>query len=141
MKSEALLIFTDMCYPFHHLKWIKNLVGSWVYKIKSHVVNVIRTWVDIRNIHNSKLAFEVFDINCHLSIPPCQVMQNGNSYNWEIFRFKCGCIHTGYKQGNLQRELKVTHKDFAILNSHKTVIYLLFIKIPNFFVAKQKNLK
>ena len=60
-----------------------------------------------------------------------------------IFRTQCGCIHTGYcyQQERLQRELKMIHIDFAILNSHVTVTYLRFTKSTNFFVVKQKNLK
>ena len=85
-----------------------------------HVVYAIRVSVDTRKIN------QVFDINCHLSIPCCQVMQIENSYNW------CGCIHTGYKQESLRMELKMTHLDFFILNSHVTVTFLRFIKSSNF---------
>ena len=84
---------------------------------------------------------QVFDINCHLSISPCQVVQIENSYNWQTFRSECGCIHTGYKQESLQRELKMTHMNFAILNNYVTVIYLRFTKSSNFFVVKRNNLK
>ena len=71
------------------------------------------------------------------------MVQVANSYNWWIFRSQCGCIYTGYRQeGRLKmtRESKMTHKDFAILNSHVTVIYLRFIKSINFYEVKQKNL-
>ena len=36
------------------------------------------------------------------------------------------CIHTGYKQEGLHRELKMTHIDFGILNSHVTIIYHIY---------------
>ena len=111
--------------PFSPLK-IDKKFGK-ILSIKPNLMLFMsRTWVDI---------------NCHLSTPSCHAVQIGNSYNWQTFRSKCGCIHTGYKQGSLQRRLKMTHKDFAILNSHVTVMYLTFIKSTNFFVVKQKNLK
>ena len=34
----------------------------------------------------------------------------------------------------------MTYMDFAILNSHVTVIHLRFIKSTSFFVVKQKHL-
>ena len=40
-----------------------------------------------------------------------------------------------------QGELKLNHKNFTILNSHVTVIYLRFIKNTYFYVVKQKNRK
>ena len=64
-------------------------------------------------------------------LTPCQVVQVPNSYEWQAFRSQCGCMNTNYKQKYLQRELKITHIDFIILNSHVTVIYLRFIKSTN----------
>ena len=49
--------------------------------------------------------------------------------------------HRGYKQEGLHREIKMTHIDFAFLNSHVTVIYLRFIKNTYFYVEKENNLK
>ena len=48
-------------------------------------------------------------------------------------------IHTGYKQEDLSRDLKLTHINFTILISHVTVSYLRFIKTTNCYVVKQKN--
>ena len=42
-----------------------------------------------------------------------------------------------YIQGQLK--LKLTHINFAILNSHVIVIYLRFIKSIYFYGVKQKN--
>ena len=70
----------------------------------------------------------MFHINYHLSLQPCQLVQIRNSYNWYTIKSKCGYIHIGYKQESLQSELKMTHLDFAILNSYVTVTYLRFIK-------------
>ena len=67
---------------------------------------------------------QLFNTNCHLSIPSCQVMQIGNSYNWQTSRPKLVCIHAGYKQESLRKELKKTH-----------------IKSTKFFVVIQKYLK
>ena len=52
---------------------------------------------------------------------------------------QCKCIHTGYKPEGLNRKLKMTHIDFAILNSHVTVIYLRFIKITILSGKIKKN--
>ena len=54
----------------------------------------------------------------------------------------CGCTQAIkqekiYKQG----QLKLPHINFAILNSHVTIIYLRFIKSIYFYVVKQKNRK
>ena len=35
----------------------------------------------------------------------------------------------------------MTHKDFAVLNSHVTVIYLRFIKNTSFFCSKTEKFK
>ena len=48
-------------------------------------------------------------------------------------------IYTGYKQEGLSRDLELTHINFALLNSHVTVIYLRFIKTTNCYVVKQKS--
>ena len=107
-------------------------------QIKLHVVHVIIIWFHIRKMHTSKLNI------CLTSFIIFQYHLVRWGVNWNIqlvdLQIFSGCtIHTGYKQESLQRELKMTHIDFAILNSHVTVIYLRS-KAP-FFVVKQKNLK
>ena len=37
----------------------------------------------------------------------------------------------------MTRESKMTHKDFAILNSQVTVIYLRFVKASNSYMRSQ----
>ena len=45
------------------------------------------------------------------------------------------------QEGVHQRQLKMTHINFAILNSHVTVISLTFIKNTYFYPVKKKKLK
>ena len=53
---------------------------------------------------------------------------------------QCGCIHTGYKQEGLLRQLKINHIDFAVLNSHVKVIYLKIYQKHFFSCTKtEKN--
>ena len=49
-------------------------------------------------------------------------------------------MHTGYKQESLQRELHITHIDFAILNSHVIVIFKIYLK-HKFLCRKTEKLK
>ena len=54
----------------------------------------------------------------------------------------CGCTQA-IKQEKVytQGQLKLTHINFSILNSHVTVIFLRFIKNTYFYVVKQTNRK
>ena len=78
-------------------------------------------WVDIRKMHSSKLTkclTSIVIFQCHL-IRWCklEIHTTGRSSDLSVG------VHTGYKQESLHRELKMTHIDFAILNSHVTVIW------------------
>ena len=122
--------------PFKVDQKVGNILS---YTIKFHVAYVIKISADIRKIHNNKL------IKCLTSIVIFQYhvlrqckLEIHTIVRPSTFRYKCGCIHTSHKQESLQSELKITHKDFAILNSHVTVIYLRFIKITNFLWQKFK---
>ena len=103
-------------------------------QIKFHVVYVIKIWVDIRKMHTSKLT------NCLASI----VIIQYHLARWCKFEIHTidrpsdlsVDVYTGYKQGSLQRELKMTSIDFAILNSYVAVTHLRFIKSTNFCVVK-----
>ena len=52
----------------------------------------------------------MFDISCHLSLPPNQMVQVANSYNCQTIRSQCEYMHTGHKQEGLHRQLKMTHR-------------------------------
>ena len=69
-----------------------------------------------------------FDISCHLSLTPCQLVQIANSCNWWTFRSRCD-VYTGHQaRRSTQVQLKLTHISFAIVNSYVTGTYLRFIK-------------
>ena len=71
-----------------------------------------------------------FDISCHLSLPPFELVQIENLSQLVDLQFSCWCIWQAIKQEIVCTlgQLKLTHINFAILNSHVTVIYLRFIK-------------
>ena len=65
-----------------------------------------------------------FDINCHLSLPPCSLVQIETHPVGEppdlmrvLHRLSTQRLYT-------QWQLKLTHTNFAILNSYEAVIYL-----------------
>ena len=62
-----------------------------------------------------------FDISCHLSLLPCQLVQIAH------IRSQCACKH------------KLLNSHVVILNSHVTVINLRFIKNTYLYAVKQKN--
>ena len=93
-----------------------------------------RVWVDIRKMHTSKLSKSLTSIVffqyrlvkwCNL-----EIHTNGRPSG----------IHTGYKQEILQWELNMTHIDFAILNSHVTVIFNIYLR-HKFLCGKTKKIK
>ena len=63
-----------------------------------------------------------FDINCHLSLPPCELAQIANSCSWWTFTF-CVGVHIGYeaKEDLHIGKLELTHM-FAILNAYFNVV-------------------
>ena len=80
----------------------------------------------------------MFDISCYPSAPPCQLVQTANYAVGGHSDLSVG-IYTGYHARSTQGQLKMTHINFAILNSNVTVIYLKFIKNTHFYEVKQKN--
>ena len=86
-----------------------------------------------------------FFINCHISLPFCEMVQIANKCNWWTFRFHMG-VHIMHRLW-LHQAKKVLHigtvkndpHNFAILNSHVTVMILRFIKNTFFNVVKQKK--
>ena len=116
-KTVIILIFKLKALVFDNKA---NLDGDiW---IKLHVAFVIKVWVDIRKMNTSKLtklltSIVIFQYRlvrwCKLEIHPIG---------------RPSGIHTGYQQESLQKELSVTHIDFAILNSQVTVIFKIYQK-------------
>ena len=49
-------------------------------------------------------------------------------------------IHTGYKQERIQRELNMTHIDFATLNSHVTVLFKIYQTKEQIFVWENRKI-
>ena len=105
--------------------------------IKFHAAYVIRIWVDIRKVHASKLT------KCLTSI----VIFQYRLVRWCKFEIHTigrheghEGIHTGYQQESLQSELNMIHIDFAILNSHVTVIFKNYQK-HKFFCGKTEKFK
>ena len=123
----------------------KNLVTALVFKLKViciciyNLVICIKFDLDAEDIDGGdiKSSFMLFmsqefgfglekstpsfDISCHLSLPPCQLVQIAH------IRSQCACKH------------KLLNSHIVILNSHVTVINLRFIKNTYLYAAKQKN--
>ena len=127
LKLKTLVI----CNKFDHCGNIQ---------IKFHVVYVTRVWIQIRKVRTGKLN-QVFDINFHLSLPPCKSFIFIQLVDPQI---SCGCINTGQKVyiEGLHREFKMNNIDFAILSSHVTVSHILKIyQKHSFYAVKEKKFK
>ena len=97
----------------------------------------------LRSGKDTLLDLTNIDINCHLSLTPCELAQIANACSWWAFtRFHVG-VHQAIKQQKVctLEQLKFTHINFNILNSYITVIYLRLIKNTYFYAVKQKTWK